>query len=553
MLVSLYLFYMQCELQRIIDESLEQTFSNGLPIGGELKYNKQEPGGVFSASNVDELIQELQNIDEESFRIYNEKLCPALWNDQLQLHPEIRSNLLKLAYDFYKKTELKAPIIDVYLMGSIANYNWTVNSDADIHIIIDYNQLQMPLDTVPEILRSLSSKWNMEHEVTVKGYKVELNFQSSNEAKQHVTGIYSLKSGTWIRTPVHQNVNVNKMLVQEKFKAMKKYIEFVIGTDDIDQMKQAKKYIDSFRQYGLDTAGELSVENIVFKALRAKGILKELKNAIIDTYDKNMSVYEGSGVGGNTVKKDIKYVHPPENVIVSPSDIPFDKLSLDNLNSLKNKVYKSYKYYQDKQHNNNTITKLEKDIMLDIINYYNKIDAEINRRLSYINNKVAIGNPNVDEGYGCGNPELDRLKLKNCNGSTKRWQIKSKDAPKTPKIKNMKEDIEPTDYRKSQMQNSPINSLFKIFTDIMKSKSDRIDLFPEDSDNADFANILKAADAILLKKSKDGIKKFSMEYVNAILDKLMQKVMPDIDKDSMPYNFIKQGFIVSLLTQYDIE
>lgn len=38
------------------------------------------------------------------------------------------------------------------------------------------------------------------------------------------------------------------------------------------------------------------------------------------------------------------------------------------------------------------------------------------------------------EGYGAGIPEEDRLNIQNCDGSVRRWQIRSKNAPKTPAL-----------------------------------------------------------------------------------------------------------------------
>ena len=89
-----------------------------------------------------------------NFRIYNNNLCPDLWDEYLKLNPKIRVNLLRMAYDFYRKTKLPAPIIDVYLMGSTASYNWTPDSDVDVHVIVDYNKLQMPLDTAIKTIKT---------------------------------------------------------------------------------------------------------------------------------------------------------------------------------------------------------------------------------------------------------------------------------------------------------------------------------------------------------------------------------------------------------------
>lgn len=529
---------MDKELKRIIEESLNDTFKSGIPISGEEKYLKQQPGGTFGTSNVDGIMQELQTIDEESFRVYNDTLCPALWNQSLQLDPEVRSGLLKVAEDFYEKSGLKSPIIDVYLMGSIANYNWTLDSDVDVHIIIDYNQLQIPLETTKEVVHTIASQWNNEHEVTVKGHKVEINFQNVREQKPHVTGIYSLKFGKWIRQPVHKNVQINKMLVQTKFKAMKKYVEAVISSGDREIMKQAKKYIDAFRQYGLDTVGEMSIENIVFKALRAKGLLTQLKDSIVQVYDKEMTVKEGSGKDGNTIEKDLRARHPnnPDFYDRGKHDWPFQNLTLDNLKALKDKTIRTYNWYKIKS-NREKLTDDEKRMLSNELVFLNQVNVEIKRRLNYINKpveesghymdygheddgnwiwqyfsdgtfrkeQVDVGDTHVivfpnrgadfegrydvrrrvitiadmshlmtpsqdvdelptnlirrlkfefgddarikrfyeecKEGYGAGIPETDRLKINNTDGSVKRWQIRSKDAPKTPKIKEEDNEI----------------------------------------------------------------------------------------------------------------
>ena len=264
------------------EKFLNPLSESELPLSGEKKYSKQEPGGQMAAVNT----------NEATFRIYNDTLCPDLWDSQQHLDPEVRSHLLQMAYDFYKKTKFVAPILDVYLMGSIANYNWTPDSDADVHVIIDFSALQMPGETASKVAKSAGAQWNSEHNAFVKGHKVEINIQSVNAEKPHVTGIYSLVKDAWIRRPSHLNVKIDKGLIQAKYSEMKKYLEDAIATGNQDRMKDVKEYLDMFRQYGLDNGGELSVENIVYKILRAKGIVKKLKDSIIVAYDKKMSVTE---------------------------------------------------------------------------------------------------------------------------------------------------------------------------------------------------------------------------------------------------------------------
>jgi len=523
---------MDKDLKRIIEESLNATFKSGIPISGEEKYFKQQPGGTFGTSNVDGIMQELQSIDEDAFRIYNDTLCPALWNESLQLDPAVRSGLLKVAEDFYEKTGFKAPIIDVYLMGSIANYNWTPDSDADIHIIIDYDQLQMPKETVKEVVRTVASQWNAEHEVTVKGHKVEINFQNVKEQKPHVTGIYSLKSGQWIRRPVKQNIQINKMLVQTKYKAMKKYIDAVINSGDRDAMKQAKKYIDAFRQYGLDTAGEMSVENIVFKALRAKGLLTQLKNSIVQVYDKEMTVREVN-------YKDINQTHPKvDKFDLETGDYDLSNLTLDNLKALKEKSSRFIKAFSKAPDRNNELTY--------VISQYKKLDAEIKRRMSLINAPVAIENPNepFEEGYGAGIPETDRLNIHNNDGSVKRWQIRSKDAPKTPK---MNDDVDPSLYSNQLKREHPFLTALKKL-----QQGNRINLFPEDEIHPQLKKILDVADKVLMKKNNRGVQFFDLEYIEDLLGDIMSSELPELQPENKLYYLTRQAFIIKLAHDYDI-
>lgn len=249
-------------------------------------------------------------LQESKFRIYNETLCPDLWDEYFHFDPESRINLIRIAHDFYEKAKLPAQISDLYLMGSIANYNWNPGSDIDIHIMIDYTKLNIPLDTVNNVLRTISGNWNAEHNIIMKNHKVEMNFQNIAEKKPHVTGIYSLVQDKWIRTPQKQNVQLDKSVIQSMYQGMVKYINDTIQSGNQDQMKAVKEYIDSFRQYGLDNVGEMSYENVVFKILRSKGLIKKLKGYLTVIYDKEMSVNEGDAEDITVNTKNYSYLDP---------------------------------------------------------------------------------------------------------------------------------------------------------------------------------------------------------------------------------------------------
>ena len=225
--------------------------------------------------------------------IYHNNLCPDIWDENYNLNSDIRLNLLKISKDFYEKTKFEAPILDIYFMGSMASFNWNVESDIDIHVVINLTSLNMPEETSEKMAKLVGSQWNNDHEISIKGHKVEMNIQSSTAEKPYVNGIYSLIKNQWIKRPSKQNPNaINTPLIQVKYNGMKKYILDTIATGDREKLKAAKDYLDAFRQYGLDNDGELSVENITYKLLRTKGIIKQLKDAITNLYDKQLSINE---------------------------------------------------------------------------------------------------------------------------------------------------------------------------------------------------------------------------------------------------------------------
>jgi hypothetical protein len=313
-----------------------------------------------------------------NFRIYNETLAPELWDASQHLDPKVRMNLLQMAYDFYGKTNLPAPVLDVYLMGSIANYNWTKDSDVDVHVIINYAQLQMPEKTAIKTVKTAGAQWNIEHEVIIKGHKVEMNLQNATEQKPYVTGIYSLVKNQWIRKPFKMSPQVDRNILKVQYQSMRGYVQNALDSRDREQMKAAKKYLDAYRQYGLDTYGELSYENLVFKILRARGVIKKLKDGIVAVYDKTMSVDE---VGYRDIKKHLPDLDDQDywGKFDSKGQFRLDMLTMDNLNALKDKAARMIVGYESRG----------KPEWAEVCKAdYIKYDNELKRRIQHINSPV---------------------------------------------------------------------------------------------------------------------------------------------------------------------
>lgn len=238
-------------------------------------------------------------ISEETLRVYNKTLEPNLWDKDQNLNPEMRLYLLKIANDFYKSTEFKSEIVDILLLGSTINYNWTPESDIDVHIVIDIRKEGLDPEHFRKFLDSVAGKYNQEHDIEMYGHPVEVYLQdiseknSTPEKLRTHASMFSLLHNKWIFPPKYEKPTLDKEAIKNKFYELKKEIDKVIEEKNIDRLKTLMKTIRDYRNKGLEgEGGEFSTENIVFKALRHTGILEKLKDSINSIYDKLVSIKE---------------------------------------------------------------------------------------------------------------------------------------------------------------------------------------------------------------------------------------------------------------------
>jgi hypothetical protein len=236
-----------------------------------------------------------------NYPLYRDTLCPKLWvaeSGQIKLNREVRKSLLKIAQDFIKELKLNNEIeikaTDVVIIGSITNYNWTQYSDIDLHIVADYSTLNMSKEDAQTLFDAIKRPWNETHNITMKGHDVELYVQDVEYTPTSASE-YSVLSDKWLIPPVKEKPNFNVGLIKKKYKEYKNKINSLISSNDEAGLKSLLDKLYKFRQAGLDSSGELSEENIVFKMLRAKGFLDKIKDSAIRLYDKSASVKEITG------------------------------------------------------------------------------------------------------------------------------------------------------------------------------------------------------------------------------------------------------------------
>jgi predicted nucleotidyltransferase len=209
------------------------------------------------------------------------------------MRPEIRKKLIEISDEFVETFGVEFFIHDIVLTGSLANYNWSDFSDVDLHIIIDFKESKYNPDLVKEFFDAKKNVWNEKHEIIIKGYDVEMYVQDVNEP--HVSsGVYSILHNKWEVEPKREKPNIddNKILSKSEFYA--KMIDTLVQNgkkkDILLLVEKLRTKIKDFRQCGLESGGEYSYENLVFKLLRRNGYIEKLLKLKTDITDKKLSI-----------------------------------------------------------------------------------------------------------------------------------------------------------------------------------------------------------------------------------------------------------------------
>ena len=211
---------------------------------------------------------------------YHNKLNPALWYDD-ELVPDVKEALGKIANKFSEFIDIKQiKIVDYIITGSNCAFNYTDESDIDIHVVVDSSKLgENPL-TSPFLLAK-KALWNSGHNITVKGYDVELYAEDVNnkDNKLVATGVYSLLQDRWIKKPEYVEVTYDDESVKIKAADIMNQIDELIATGEPDQTQIDKmwEHIYKMRRSGLAKSGEYGVENLTFKVVRNNDYLNKLR------------------------------------------------------------------------------------------------------------------------------------------------------------------------------------------------------------------------------------------------------------------------------------
>lgn len=226
---------------------------------------------------------------------FHERLNPAIWDNEDDMRLEVRLRLLRTAIAFLKFVDVPSlRISDIVTTGSNAAFNYTEDSDIDVHLIVDYSKAICP--TIAEnFFNTKKNLWNTTHDVTIRGMPIEIYIEDERHPA-YSNGLYSLVNGQWLRKASHQAPKMDDAAILVKTNFLASQIDTLIDTNATpEEIAKFQAKLSRMRKSGLAKGGEFSVENLTFKALRSLGYLEVLYNQAIKGKDRSLSLAEMFG------------------------------------------------------------------------------------------------------------------------------------------------------------------------------------------------------------------------------------------------------------------
>lgn len=224
------------------------------------------------------ITEELKDVDYSLIK-FNDTLNPNLF-DNFKLKDDVRKILIRI-FDYFMTTIEKDVIFDkVTITGSIVNYNYNKYSDIDLHIIIDKNDYTSEEDfnNIIELVATKAKLWNYEHDsIKLFNHNIEIYLQDSSEIHRS-SGIYNLIANEWINKPKKQYKDIDKNYLTNKLNNIISKIDNILETTDKNKIETFIDNIKQYRKAGLESEGEYSYENLIYKYIKHKGYMNKLYN-----------------------------------------------------------------------------------------------------------------------------------------------------------------------------------------------------------------------------------------------------------------------------------
>jgi predicted nucleotidyltransferase len=253
------------------------------------------PGGLEETALDEDVIIKIGRDDLMAFDIQG-ALNQKIWAGDSHVRAGVKGALMDIVDEFLEGLDMDLDIKDIVITGSVANYNWSKFSDIDIHILVDFADVNDNEEMVKKFFDAVRANWNKLHTILVKGHEVEIYVQDEHEP--HVSpGVYSLKNNRWLIKPTKVKPEIDRPTTIKKMKQITREIDKLSLMYDnrhyegaFELAERIKKKIKRMRRNGLERAGVYAPENLAFKMLRRSGDIEQLFSIYTQAYDKLYSL-----------------------------------------------------------------------------------------------------------------------------------------------------------------------------------------------------------------------------------------------------------------------
>lgn len=232
----------------------------------------------------------------------HETLNPKLFTKDEELKERVRKKMLEIVDEFLanlKEQNIEIKVNDILMVGSNASYNYTKDSDIDLHIMTDSKGIKYSTEVADALYSAYRSLFNKNLDISLYDIPLELYVEAEKTPKNNSNGVYSVKKDKWVKKPIPENIpdydkDALKELVDKWEKKCKDLLD-KIEADKLDDEKQVVKLIEDIyeklRKTGV-AKSEYAIENLAFKELRNKGYLDKLKHSKHELISKRLSLEE---------------------------------------------------------------------------------------------------------------------------------------------------------------------------------------------------------------------------------------------------------------------
>lgn len=246
---------------------------------------------------------------EKQIQLYKPKkqLNPNLFNEDEIMDSRVRLKLLDIVDDFIKTLAIDwVKPKNIFVIGSIVNYNWGTFSDIDINIVYDFSKIyKKNTEFVADYLWAKRNEWNQKHEeLKIKGFPVELTVVDVNKLGVS-SGIYDLEKNKWEKEPtdldnIQFNVEYIKSYCTKQMIKVDEIIDKIDTETDTHKLGKLSKKLETINQNWIDfrkkalksKQKEMSNGNIIMKILKHSGYVQKVRDYINKAYDKQNSLKE---------------------------------------------------------------------------------------------------------------------------------------------------------------------------------------------------------------------------------------------------------------------